>query len=240
MPSQGPTTSRERAAWTDCRLLVGIDEVGRGPLAGPVVAAAVAFPPACPRIRGIRDSKVLTARRREKLAGEIRRRAILIGVGAASPRLVDRLNIRGATALAMRRALSTALGRPITRGTEFPGFTILVDGLPFHELGFGHQALVDGDALCYSIAAAGILAKTIRDRLMMLLGRRYPDYGWDSNMGYGTPDHLEGIERRGPTPHHRRSFTPVSQLQLWARAESGLSPLALDPQPLHFSPPRGA
>lgn len=197
-------------------MLVGVDEVGRGPLAGPVVAAAVAFPPACPRIRGVRDSKVLSGRRREALAEEIRRRAILLGVGAASPRLIDRLNIRGATAVAMRRALSRAFGRPVGRGTGFPGFTILVDGLPFHELGFGHEALVDGDALCYSVAAAGIIAKTIRDRLMTMLGRRYPDFGWDSNMGYGTPDHLSGIERRGPTPHHRRSFTPVSQLRLWA------------------------
>ncbi len=164
----------------------------------------------------MRDSKVLTGPRREVLAAEIRRRAALLGVGAASPRLIDRLNIRGATAVAMRRALSRALGQPVGRGAEFPGFTILVDGLPFHELGFGHEALVDGDALCYSVAAAGIIAKTIRDRLMTRLGRRYPDFGWDANMGYGTPDHLSGIERAGPTPHHRRSFTPVSQLRLWA------------------------
>lgn len=201
-----PTLARERTAWARGLLLVGVDEVGRGPLAGPVVAAAVAFPPDQPRIRGIRDSKVLPAGRREALATLIRRRAAYLGLGAASSRLIDRVNIRQATVIAMRRALARMPGRPSA---------ILIDGLPLPELGLPHDALVDGDALCYSVAAAGIVAKTVRDRLMIRLGRRHPAYGWESNMGYGTVDHLRGIARHGPSPHHRRSFTPVAQLGLF-------------------------
>jgi ribonuclease HII len=211
---RGPTTSRERAAWADRRLLVGVDEVGRGPLAGPVVAAAVAFPPGAPRIRGLRDSKVLTARRRAALAEVVRRRAALLGLGAASPRLIDRVNIRVATAIAMRRALARALGLPLPPEAALPAFRIVVDGLPFPELGVAHEALVDGDALCYSVAAAGVLAKTVRDRLMARLAARHPGYGWETNAGYATADHLAGLDRLGPTAHHRRSFTPVAQLRL--------------------------
>ncbi len=214
MPRRGPTTSRERAAWTDRRLLIGIDEVGRGPLAGPVVAAAVAFPPGAPRIRGVRDSKVLSAARRSHLAEIIRRRAVLVGIGAASPRVIDRINIRRATALAMRRALARALGHAFDRPDRLGGYHLVVDGLPFPELGVAHEAVVDGDAACYSVAAAGVLAKTVRDRLMHRLATRHPGYGWDRNAGYGTADHLAGLERRGPTAHHRRSFVPVAQLRL--------------------------
>jgi ribonuclease HII len=179
-----------------------------------VVAAAVAFPPDGPRIRGLRDSKILTPRRREVLAVLIRRRAVLLGVGAASPRVIDRVNIRKATALAMRRALVRALGlspdRPVLPG----GVHLVVDGLPFPELGLDHEAVVDGDAQCYSVAAAAVVAKTVRDRLMIRLARRHPGYGWESNMGYGTADHLSWIQAHGPSPHHRQSFTPVTQLQL--------------------------
>jgi len=214
VPRAAPTTRRERAAWTDRRLLVGIDEVGRGPLAGPVVAAAVVFPPDAPRIRGIRDSKVLNAARREGLAVLIRRRACRLGVGAASARLIDRLNIRGATAVAMRRALRRALGLRLEFGARLPGYHVVVDGLPFPELGFEHEGLVDGDALCYSIAAAGIVAKTVRDRLMYRLARRHPGYHWDTNVGYGTAEHLAALDRLGPCPHHRRSFMPVVQFGL--------------------------
>lgn len=204
-----PGLARERAAWARGRLLFGIDEVGRGPLAGPVVAAVIAFPPGAKRILGLRDSKVLTASRREQLSVLIRHRAAAIGIGAASSRLIDRFNIRVATAMAMRRALASATGdcrAPIT---------VLVDGPPFPELRVEHEALVDGDALCYSVAAAGVVAKVVRDRLMRLLALRHPGYGWESNMGYGTPEHLAAIDATGATVHHRRSFMPVAQLKLF-------------------------
>lgn len=208
-----PTLHRERASWARGLLLLGVDEAGRGPLAGPVVAAAVAFPPHAPRIRGVRDSKVLPARRRDALADLIRRRAAALGVGAASVREIDRFNIRCATALAMRRAIASAVGAPTVRPPD--RLTVLVDGLPFPELGCPHDALVDGDARCYSIAAAGIVAKTVRDRLMALLARRYDGYAWGTNMGYGTAEHLAALETLGPTPHHRSEFAPVAQLRLW-------------------------
>ena len=211
---RAPSVSREKEAWAGGRLLVGVDEVGRGPLAGPVVAAAVAFPPHAPRIQGIRDSKTIPAPRREALALLIQRRAAVIGVAAASVREIERFNIRGATALAMRRAIVKAIGvHPTVRPSG--RLTVLVDGLPFPELGFDHEALVDGDALCYSVAAAGIVAKTVRDLLMARLAVRHPGYGWESNMGYGTPDHLAGLETLGPCRHHRRTFGPISQLRLF-------------------------
>ena len=206
---RGPSAVRERDAWTGGRLLIGVDEAGRGPLAGPVVAAAVAFPPFAPRIRGVRDSKVLPAVRRAQLAEAIRSRAAVVGVGAASSRLIDRVNIRVATAIAMRRAVQSALGQASSSRV-----LLIVDGLPFPEIGLEHEALVDGDALCYTVAAAGIIAKTVRDRIMTRLAVRHPGYGWASNMGYGTPDHLTGLETAGPTAHHRRSFAPVGQLRL--------------------------
>lgn len=202
-----PSIVRERAAWADACVLIGVDEAGRGPLAGPVVAAAVAFPRNFRPIRGVRDSKMLPATSREKLALRIRSRALAIGLGAASVREIDRLNIRVATALAMRRAV-----RRIIDGLD--DWRILVDGLPFRELGYEHDALVDGDAHCFSVAAAGILAKTVRDRLMHRLAGRHPGYGWETNVGYGTPEHHRGLQRLGPCVHHRRSFAPVAQLDL--------------------------
>lgn len=202
-----PTLDRERERWIRGRLLVGVDEVGRGPLAGPVVAAAVVFRPGVPGIRALRDSKMLKADERAALLAPIRERALAIGVGAASVREIDRLNIRVATALAMRRAIARVLP-----GLE--AFEILVDGLPFPELGHPHQSLVKGDVHCMSIAAAGVVAKQVRDGLMCRLARRYPAYGWDGNMGYGTQAHQAGINAAGPCVHHRRSFAPVSQLVL--------------------------
>ena len=202
-----PTLDHERARWALGRLLVGVDEVGRGPLAGPVVAAAVVFRPAVPRIRDLRDSKQLKAADRERLLEPIRARALAIGVGAASVREIDRLNIRVATALAMRRALARVL-------PALDACDILVDGLPFPELGHPHDALVRGDAHCMSIAAAGVVAKQVRDGLMGRLAARHPAYGWEANMGYGTPAHQAGLLAAGPCAHHRRSFAPVSQLLL--------------------------
>jgi ribonuclease HII len=133
-------------------------------------------------------------------------------VGAASAGEIDRLNIRIATALAMHRALVRLLCRPPLAGRPH---RILIDGLPLPEVGFPHEALVDGDALCHSIAAAAVIAKTVRDRLMERLDARHPGYGWHTNMGYGTPEHHDGLRAHGPTCHHRRSFAPVAQISLF-------------------------
>jgi ribonuclease HII len=182
-------------------LIAGVDEVGRGPWAGPVVAAAVLVGPECKALKGVADSKVLTGRRREELAVAI---VCLypFALGAASPREIDRFNIRQATILAMRRALARL---PVEADV------VLVDGTRVPELGRDHEAMVDGDAKCFAIACASIIAKTVRDRLMRNLGARYPGYGWDHNCGYGTADHRRAITTSGLTPHHRRSFMPVSQ-----------------------------
>jgi ribonuclease HII len=170
-----------------------------------VVAAAVVFPPHCRPIRGLRDSKLLAPVKRARLARVVRARALAVGVGAASVREIDRLNIRRASILAMRRAL---LRLHVT-----PDF-VLVDGLPCPELGCAHEAIVDGDARCHSIAAASVVAKTVRDRLMELLAPRHPLYAWASNKGYGTPEHLAALAEFGFTAHHRTSFAPVVQLVL--------------------------
>ncbi len=191
-----------------CRHVAGVDEVGRGPWAGPVVAAAVLIGPETPVLEGVNDSKQLSARRRDDLAAAIVS-GLRFAVGAASTREIDRLNIRRATALAMRRALARlARGGP---GAD----AVLVDGLPVPELECAHDALVDGDAKSYAIACASIVAKTVRDRLMARLARHYPAYGWESNCGYGTKAHQAAIVSAGITPHHRRSFTPVVQRSLW-------------------------
>jgi len=204
-----PSLEREAALWREGRgLVAGVDEAGRGPLAGPVVAAAVVFPAFAKPIRGLRDSKLLSAAARERLAALVRVRALAVAVGAASVREIDRFNIRRAAVLAMRRALARLTVRPDA---------VLVDGLPCPELGCPHQAIVDGDARCHSIAAASVIAKTVRDHLMALLGGRHPAYAWASNKGYGTPDHLAALATLGFTPHHRRSFSPVVQLELIGR-----------------------
>ena len=206
MTHRRPSLKREAALWSEGRISVaGIDEVGRGPLAGPVVAAAVVFPMGAKPIRGLDDSKVLTALQREKFAVKIRERAFAIAVGAASVREIDRLNIRRASILAMERAL---------RRLRFVPAHILVDGLPCPELGCDHEAIVDGDARCHSIAAASVIAKVIRDYLMDRLAARHPGYCWETNRGYATPEHLEAIQRLGPTRHHRYSFVPVAQIEL--------------------------
>lgn len=213
MPAR-PSLKQERAAWADERLLVGVDEAGRGPLAGPVVAAAVVFPARCTAVRGLRDSKLLPARVRLRLAQRIRQRALAFGIGAASSREIDRLNIRVATALAMRRAIRRLLSRaPLV---ECQPHRILIDGLPLPEIGYDHEALVDGDARCQSIAAAAVLAKTCRDLLMHRLAPRHPGYGWDTNVGYGTEEHQVGLRLHGPTRHHRLTFAPLAQLTLFA------------------------
>ena len=224
-----PTLTREREAWAEAHLLVGVDEAGRGPLAGPVVAAAVVFPASCRPVRGVRDSKTLPASARERLAAQILRRALGVGVGAASVREIDRLNIRIATALAMRRAICRLFRLAALTPTATPaamGGTdrcrILIDGLPLPEVGYVHQALVDGDARCHSIAAAGIVAKTVRDRLMHRLAVRYPRYGWETNVGYGTLSHQMGLRAHGPTCHHRITFATVAQPGLFDELDASL------------------
>ncbi|MFL5533717.1 MAG: ribonuclease HII, partial [Gemmatimonadales bacterium] len=198
-----PTLVRERAVWAEEHLLVGVDEAGRGPLAGPVVAAAVVFPIGCSAVRGLRDSKILPASVRARLAERVRRRAMAFGVGAASAHEIDRYNIRVASAIAMRRAIACLIRRsslarfPLGQGgrgylDSGQPFRIIIDGLPLPEIGYAHEALVDGDARCQSISAAAILAKTIRDRLMHRLATRHPGYGWHTNVGYGTEEHQEG------------------------------------------------
>lgn len=202
-----PTLQRERALWAQgFRYVAGLDEVGRGPLAGPVLAAVVVFPPGQRAIRGLRDSKELTGPQRERVGRLIRRAAAGWAVAAASVREIDRVNIRRATALAFQRALAR-----LTLPVDY----ILVDGRPVPELGRPHDAIVDGDARCESIAAASVLAKIVRDRLMSRLGRRYPAFHWERNKGYATADHLAALEAGGPTPHHRKSFTPVVQLRIF-------------------------
>ena len=209
MKHRPPSLERERALWVEGGgLVAGIDEAGRGPLAGPVVAAAVVFPAFYRPIRGVRDSKLLAPAARLRLAILVRQRALAIGVGAASVHEIDSLNIRRATILAMRRALDRLSVRPLY---------VLVDGVPCPELGCPHEAIVDGDALCHSIAAASIIAKTVRDRLMQRLALYHPVYAWVTNKGYGTPEHLAALAEHGFTAHHRKSFAPVLQLELMGR-----------------------
>ena len=193
----------EHRAWAGGELLIGIDEVGRGPLAGPVVAAAVVFARGHPGIPGVRDSKqVRRPSERVALAATIRGDALAWGLGAASVREIERLNIRRATALAMRRAL----GRCVHRLGDGDGVRVLVDGLPVPELGHPHDALVQGDARCHAIASAALLAKVVRDDLMQRLARRHGAYGWASNVGYGSAGHLAAIRTHGITAHHRPGF----------------------------------
>lgn len=183
-------------------LVCGVDEVGRGPLAGPVVAAAVVLDlDHMPRAlrRGIDDSKVLSAEEREDYCREIRRCAV-IGIGAASVREIDRINILRASLLAMQRAVH-ALG-------ILPD-AALVDGNITPALPCRAQAVIGGDGRSLSIAAASIVAKVMRDQIMRELARRYAGYGWESNVGYATREHCEALMALGATIHHRRSFAPV-------------------------------
>jgi len=176
--------------------VAGVDEVGRGPLAGPVVAAAVILWEGTV-IDGATDSKELDAAARVELAELILDRAHAVALGAASVREIDRANILVATAWAMNRALGRLTVRPDH---------VVVDGLPMKSLRWRHDAVVGGDGLVHSVSCASIVAKVCRDRLMTKLACRYPGYGWDRNAGYGTQEHREALDRLGSTPHHRKSF----------------------------------
>jgi ribonuclease HII len=180
-------------------MICGVDEAGRGPLAGPVVAAAVILDPARP-VAGLDDSKKLTARTRERLAAQIRASAIAWAVAEASVEEIDRLNILQATLLAMARAVSLLNCRPSR---------VLVDGNRCPEIDLPVEAIIGGDASVAEISAASILAKTARDATMRALDRQFPAYGFARHMGYGTALHLAALRAHGPTPCHRQSFAPV-------------------------------
>lgn len=199
-----PDWSLEIECGAPTRRVAGLDEVGRGPLAGPVFAAAVVLVrPLDPDLAAlIDDSKVLTARRRETLAPRIRE-AALVGLGWATVGEIDRINIFQASMLAMRRALDALPERPemaLIDGNKVPT-GLSCDG----------RAVVGGDAISLSIAAASIIAKVVRDHEMLRLSSLHPGYGWERNAGYGTPEHIAALDRIGVTEHHRRSFTPVLQ-----------------------------
>jgi ribonuclease HII len=187
--------------WQTPALVAGVDEAGRGPLAGPVVAAAVILDERQP-IAGLADSKKLSAARREALYDEIRAKALCCCVAQASVEEIDRLNILQATLLAMQRAVA---------GLRLKPGLVLVDGNRLPLLEMRAEAIVKGDAKVAAISAASILAKVTRDRGLELLDQRYPQYGFARHKGYGTAEHLQALRLHGPCPEHRSSFAPVAQ-----------------------------
>jgi ribonuclease HII len=194
--------------------------VGVACSAGAVVAAAVAMPLDKRPIKGVRDSKTLSAAQRERLARLILRRAIRVGIGAASVREIDSINIYYATVLAMKRAVARAGEHDFT----------IVDGRRirgFEEHAGPYRAVIDGDALCYAVSCASIVAKVTRDRLMRRLAERYPGYGWEHNCGYPTPDHRAGMAEHGVTAHHRRSFITTRRVLFGEQTELPLFEEAL-------------
>lgn len=192
--------------WDVPGLLAGVDEAGRGPLAGPVVAAAVILDDHNP-IVGLADSKKLTAARRDALFDEIRAKALCCSVALASVEEIDRLNILQATLLAMQRAVE---------GLRLKPHKVLVDGNRLPRLDVLAEAIVKGDDKVPAISAASILAKVTRDRMLLELDQAHPGYGFARHKGYGTAEHLEALAQLGATPHHRRSFAPVTAVMMAA------------------------
>jgi ribonuclease HII len=182
--------------------IIGVDEVGRGPLAGPVLACAVILNPQ-KRINGLKDSKMLTEAQRNKLSARIRERAIGWSFGLASVVEIDRYNILQASMLAMSRAVAALK----VKGN----YQVLVDGNRCPKVNFPVEAIVGGDSLITEISAASIVAKVIRDYLMTVFDKKYPQYGWAQNKGYGTKAHLTALAKYGASPLHRRSFAPVKE-----------------------------
>ena len=184
--------------------IAGLDEAGRGSWAGPLVAAAVILPPPTPalarRLQGLRDSKQLSAAQRERLAHVISSVALGVGLGRVPPGAIDLLGLSIAGRLAMQRAVQALPERP-----DY----LLIDAFPLPSADCLQEAIVFGDALCRSIAAASVVAKVERDRLLDSLGQRYPGYGFPDNKGYGTRQHLRALKELGPTPEHRFSYAPV-------------------------------
>ena len=182
-------------------LMAGVDEVGRGPLAGPVVAAAVILEERR-TIRGLNDSKLLTPDERERLDREIRKRAVCVSIASASVHEIDTINILRAALLAMQRAVE---------GLEQQPQIVLVDGNQRPQLAIPVRTVIGGDARVREISAASIVAKVHRDRMCMQLHDEHPQYGFDSHKGYSTPEHLSALREHGACPHHRRSFAPVRE-----------------------------
>lgn len=204
MPSRKslPTPEQTSLVWLAPGLMAGVDEAGRGPLAGPVVAAAVILDELKP-IQGLADSKTLSAARRERLFDEIRAKALCCSVAEASPEEIDRLNILQATLLAMQRAVAGLRLRPAQ---------VLVDGNRLPVLTMPAQAIVKGDAKIAAISAASILAKVTRDRICHTMHASHPQYGFATHKGYPTPEHLAALREHGASPWHRRSFAPVREV----------------------------
>ena len=198
-----PPARQASLVWDIAGLVAGVDEAGRGPLAGPVVAAAVILDDLRP-IQGLNDSKKLTPLRREKLYDEIRAKALCCSIAQASVEEIDRLNILQATLLAMRRAVE---------GLRLKPCKVLVDGNRLPVLPMRAEAIVKGDARVAEISAASILAKVHRDQLCAALDAQYPAYGFAKHKGYGTAEHLAALALHGPCPEHRISFRPVAQAQ---------------------------
>lgn len=180
------------------RLIAGIDEVGRGPLAGPVVAAAVILPDNC-TLLGVNDSKKLSTKKRDELYNQIQDQAISIGLGVVSQKIIDEVNIYQATKIAMGKALEDL---------SFVPDYLLIDAMKL-EVNIPQESIIKGDARSISIAAASIIAKVTRDRLMEDYAKRYPGYGFENNAGYGTREHLLGLEKFGICPIHRKTFAPI-------------------------------
>ncbi len=202
MPSKRSLVPEQVAfSWDVPGLIAGVDEAGRGPLAGPVVAAAVILDDLKP-IKGLADSKQLGAARREALFDEIRAKALCCSVAQASVEEIDTLNILQATMLAMRRAVGGLRLKPVK---------VLVDGNRLPPLDVLAEAIVQGDAKVQAISAASILAKVTRDRMLDELHLQHPQYGFDRHKGYGTAQHLQALREHGPLPVHRRTFAPVAQ-----------------------------
>lgn len=194
------TSAQRPLDWDPVGLMAGVDEAGRGPLAGPVVAAAVILDDT-KRIRGLADSKVLTPLQRERLYDTIREKALCCSVGEASVQEIDSLNILHATMLAMQRAVEGLRLKPVK---------VLVDGNRLPKLDMLCEAIVGGDAKVRSISAASIIAKVHRDRLLTQMHEEFPQYGFAAHKGYGTPEHLQALRAHGPCMHHRRYFSPVA------------------------------
>ena len=193
-------SEQKRLAWDPIGLMAGVDEAGRGPLAGPVVAAAVILDDS-KRIRGLADSKILTPLQRDKLYDQIRERALCCSVAQASVDEIDELNILHATMLAMKRAVEGLRLKPVK---------VLVDGNRLPTIDVLAEAVIGGDAKVKSISAASILAKVHRDRLCRELDEEFPHYGFAAHKGYGTPEHLAALRLHGACRHHRRFFAPVA------------------------------
>ncbi|WP_287191270.1 ribonuclease HII [Syntrophothermus sp.] len=193
------------------RLVAGTDEVGRGPIAGPVVAAAVILPPDF-EVPGVNDSKQVPSKKREWLSDKIKEKALTWAVGILFPPYLDRINILNATWEAMRLALG---------GLSIPPEHVIVDGWPIPELGVTQTPLVKGDSLSISVACASILAKVERDRIMTALDEVYPGYGFARHKGYATREHLRALEVKGPCPIHRTSFEPIKSMVMKEDAHQG-------------------